>query len=82
MIALVESARSGDRAAHAELVTLFEPVVYGLSLARLAPDVAQDVVHDVFVVMLDKLGSLRDPAALKWRDLVEPATPLPTRAPW
>jgi RNA polymerase sigma-70 factor (ECF subfamily) len=57
----VEAALSGDRAALAELYDRFCPVVRSLALSRLPPDLADDVVHDVFVNVLDKLHTLREP---------------------
>lgn len=59
----VEAAQGGDRGAFARLYDRFQPVVRSLALARLSPDVADDVVHDVFVRALGKLGTLRDPQA-------------------
>jgi RNA polymerase sigma-70 factor, ECF subfamily len=60
---LVERALDGDRGALALLYDEFEPTVRGIALARVAPDVADDLVHDVFVAVLRKLGTLREPAA-------------------
>jgi RNA polymerase sigma-70 factor, ECF subfamily len=57
----VEAAVSGDRAALAELYDRFCPVVRSLALAHLPPDLAEDVVHDVFLSVLDKLHTLREP---------------------
>jgi RNA polymerase sigma-70 factor (ECF subfamily) len=59
----VEAATSGDRAALGELYDRFCPVVRSVALARLPADLAEDVVHDVFVTVLAKIGTLRDPHA-------------------
>ncbi len=61
--ALVRAARAGDRAAFAELYEQFEPVVRGIAVSRVGPDAAQDVVHDVFVTVLQMLPALKSPAS-------------------
>ena len=60
---LVEAAQSGDREALARLYDRFQPVVYGIALAKLPPHAAEDVVHDVFVSVIGKLSTLRDAQA-------------------
>jgi len=42
---------------------MFEPTVRGIALARVSPEQARDVLHDVFVTVLARLGSLRVPLA-------------------
>lgn len=59
----VEAALDGDRTAMARLYRRFQPAVYAIALAKLPPHAAEDVVHDVFVTVMTKLGTLRDPAA-------------------
>lgn len=62
-VPLVEAAQQGDRAAFAQLYDQFEPTVRGIALARVSPEQARDVLHDVFVTVLTRLGSLRVPLA-------------------
>src|SRR5689334_17846095 len=58
---LVERARDGDRSAYGELVERFQPTVYALALARLRnPNEAQELVQEVFIHAMNKLGQLRD----------------------
>lgn len=58
-VAMVERAQAGDRAAFAELYAQFEPTVRGIALSRVSPAEARDVLHDVFVTVLGRIGSLR-----------------------
>ncbi|MEM7228132.1 MAG: sigma-70 family RNA polymerase sigma factor [Planctomycetota bacterium] len=60
---LVIAARSGDRAAFAQLYTVFAPIVHAVLLSRLSPADADDGVQDVFARALDRLEQLRDPDA-------------------
>lgn len=62
--ALVEAARNGDREAFARLYEVFAPLVHGIALVRLTPAEADDVVQEVFLTAIEKIGTLRDPAAL------------------
>lgn len=62
-VALVQAAQRGDRAAFAQLYDQFEPTVRGIALARVSPEQARDVLHDVFVTVLSRLDSLRVPLA-------------------
>ena len=58
---LVMLARAGDRAAFGELVTRFQPAVYGLALAKLRnANEAQELTQEVFIHAWTKLGQLRD----------------------
>src|SRR5438067_13337280 len=60
--ALMERARAGDRSAYGELVERFQPTVYALALSRLRnPTEAQELVQEVFIHAMTKLGQLRDP---------------------
>jgi RNA polymerase sigma-70 factor (ECF subfamily) len=61
--ALVSSARSGDRVAFGHLYARFAPMVHGLLLARVPRADVDDLVHDVFLQAMRRLGSLRDLAA-------------------
>ena len=59
---IVEAARDGDRAAYGELVERFQSTVYALALSRLRnPAEAQELVQEVFIHAMTKLGQLRDP---------------------
>ncbi|MBP6630694.1 MAG: sigma-70 family RNA polymerase sigma factor [Kofleriaceae bacterium] len=59
----VVAARAGDRAAFARLYQRFARAVHGVVLARLRPELVADVVQEVFVVALERLGQLSEPAA-------------------
>ena len=60
---LVERAQRGDRAALAEIYATYRRTIRGILLAR-APRVdVDDLVQDVFLVAMERLSSLRDPAA-------------------
>lgn len=61
-VALVESARAGDRAAFESLYHSFAPLVHGVLLARVPYGEVSDLVQDVFLTAFRKLGALRDPA--------------------
>src|SRR5215210_3929580 len=61
-VALVESARAGDRAAFERLYHSFAPLVHGVLLARVPYGEVSDLVQDVFLSAFRKLGALRDPA--------------------
>lgn len=58
--ALIRAARDGDRGAYARLYDRFAPMVHGLLLTRVARDVADDLVQDVFLKALTDLTTLRD----------------------
>src|SRR5580765_4076516 len=60
---LVRDAQRGDREAFAQLYERFARMVHGVVLARVARTDVDDVVQDVFMTALDRLGDLRDPAA-------------------
>lgn len=60
---LVRAARGGDVTAFEMLYTRYSPVVHSIALGRLpAPD-ADDVTQNVFITALQKLATLREPAA-------------------
>lgn len=60
---LVQAAQAGDRTAFATLYERFSGYVYAILLAQLPHQDAADLVQDVFLHALEKLGSLREPAA-------------------
>jgi RNA polymerase sigma-70 factor, ECF subfamily len=59
---LVLAAREGDRAAFGALYARYARMVHGILLARVPPNEVDDLVHDVFLRALPKLGHLRDVA--------------------
>jgi RNA polymerase sigma-70 factor, ECF subfamily len=63
-LALVEAARSGDREAFSRLYETFAPMIHGIALVRLTPAEADDVVQEVFLTALERIDTLRDPAAI------------------
>src|SRR5512139_2424859 len=60
---LAAAARDGDRRAFGQLYERFAPMVHGLLLARVPRADVDDLVHDVFLQAMKRLGSLRDPEA-------------------
>jgi RNA polymerase sigma-70 factor (ECF subfamily) len=58
--ALVSAARNGDRSAFGTLYERYSRMVHGILLARVPPQVAEDLLQDVFLQALPRLGSLRD----------------------
>jgi RNA polymerase sigma factor (sigma-70 family) len=64
---LVAACLAGEEAAWNELVERFSRYVYAISAQafRLAPDDAEDVFQEVFARVYDRLGTLRDPSALR-----------------
>ncbi|MHC4218979.1 MAG: RNA polymerase sigma factor [Planctomycetota bacterium] len=60
---LVYAARKGNRAAFAQLHARYAPLVHGILLSRVPVQEANDLVQDVFLRALDRIGDLRDPDA-------------------
>ncbi len=60
---LVRAAQTGDRDAFGELYRRFSRPVHGILLARLPRAAADDLVQEVFLQALTRLGELREPAA-------------------
>ncbi len=60
---LVAAAREGDRTAFARLYERYAPMIHGILLARVPYGEVADLVQDVFVSALGRLGGLRDLAA-------------------
>ncbi|MGA2183604.1 MAG: sigma-70 family RNA polymerase sigma factor [Bryobacteraceae bacterium] len=60
---LVVSAQNGDREAFSRLYAGFAPMVHGILLARVPRDEVDDLLQDVFLTAMKRLGSLRDPRA-------------------
>lgn len=62
---VVFAAQAGERTAFDELARRFERLVYATALRRLGNHYeAQELVQEVFVQVLRKIGQLRDPACL------------------
>jgi RNA polymerase sigma-70 factor, ECF subfamily len=57
---LIRKARTGDRAAFGELYRQYASMVHGLLLARVPPDVADDLLQEVFLKAMIQLNQLRD----------------------
>ena len=64
---LVARCRAGDEAAWAELVNRFSRYVYSIAVQgfRLSEHDAEDVFQEVFARTYERLGALRDDAAVK-----------------
>lgn len=61
---LVRSAQAGDREAFGELFRRYRDTVFALALRRVRrPDDAEELVQDVFIQAMDKIGQLRVPEA-------------------
>jgi RNA polymerase sigma-70 factor, ECF subfamily len=56
---LIRKARTGDRAAFGELYRRYAAMVHGLLLARVPPDVADDLLQEVFLKAMLQLNQLR-----------------------
>lgn len=63
-IALVAAAQRGDRAAFERLYATYARLVHGVLLARVPRLDVEDLLQDVFVQAMERLPSLRDPAAI------------------
>ena len=61
--ALIRAAQSGDRAAFGRFYERYVRAVHGVLLAYVSYADAEDLVQDVFVAALQRIGSLRDPQA-------------------
>jgi RNA polymerase sigma-70 factor (ECF subfamily) len=60
---LVAAARDGDRAAFGRLYDRFAPIVHGVLLSRVPRSDVDDLVQDVFLQAMRRLGSLRSAEA-------------------
>ena len=61
--ALVAAACRGERAAFGALYSRHARFVQAVLLARVPPDCVDDLLHDVFLLAMDRISSLRDGAA-------------------
>ena len=60
---LVVAACAGDRAAMTQLHNRYAPMVHAILLAKLPRPHVEDLVQDVFVHAIGRLGTLREPSA-------------------
>jgi len=60
---LVAAARAGNRDAFEELYRRFSPMVHGILLGKVSKQDAEDLVQDVFLIVLRQLPTLREAAA-------------------
>jgi RNA polymerase sigma-70 factor (ECF subfamily) len=58
--ATVKAAQSGDRNAFGQLYARYARMVHGILLSRVPFPLVEDMVQDVFVQALPRLGTLRD----------------------
>jgi RNA polymerase sigma-70 factor (ECF subfamily) len=63
IVRLVERARGGDRSAFGSLYARFTRAVHGVVMARAPRGDVDDIVQDVFLVAMQRLSSLHEPAA-------------------
>jgi RNA polymerase sigma-70 factor (ECF subfamily) len=63
LVAIVRAAQRGDRAAFGTLYARYGAFVHGVLLAHAEPGDVADLVQDVFLTALERLPSLRQPAA-------------------
>jgi RNA polymerase sigma-70 factor (ECF subfamily) len=56
----IRAARSGDRAAFSVVYRHFAPMVHAVLLSKLPAHDADDLVHDVFISALRRIGDLQD----------------------
>src|ERR1700689_1097716 len=59
---LVQAARGGNRVAYGQLYERYARMIHGILLARVPPGEVDDLVQDVFLQAMPRLGSLRDDA--------------------
>jgi RNA polymerase sigma-70 factor (ECF subfamily) len=60
---LVEQARHGSRAAFGQLYQQYVRMVHGILLTRIPYSEVEDLVQDVFLLAMRRLGSLKDDKA-------------------
>jgi RNA polymerase sigma-70 factor (ECF subfamily) len=62
---LIRAAARGDRPAFGELYERYARLVHGILLARVPPAEAEDLVQDVFMQAMRRMGELRTVAAFR-----------------
>ena len=60
---LVHAAQGGDRAAFGLLYRQYGRLIHGILLARVSYSDAEDLMQDVFLKAMERLPTLREPAA-------------------
>lgn len=60
---LILAAQGGDRPAFGRLYAEYARAVHGIVLSRVPRADVDDLVQDVFVIAMQRLGTLRDPAS-------------------
>jgi RNA polymerase sigma-70 factor (ECF subfamily) len=60
---LVRAAQNGDRVAFGSLYEQYERLIHGILLGQVSYHEAEDLMQDVFVKALERLPTLREPAA-------------------
>jgi RNA polymerase sigma-70 factor (ECF subfamily) len=60
---LVRAAQNGDRVAFGSLYEHYGRLIHGILLAHVSYQEAEDLMQDVFVKALERLPTLREPAA-------------------
>jgi RNA polymerase sigma-70 factor (ECF subfamily) len=63
VVRLIRAAQAQDRAAFAELYALYARTVHGILLSRVPRADVDDLLQDVFLQAMQRLGELREPAA-------------------
>jgi RNA polymerase sigma-70 factor (ECF subfamily) len=58
--ALVKAAQRGDRGAYGQLYSRYARMVHGILMSRVPNSSVEDLVQDVFLQALPRLGTLRD----------------------
>jgi RNA polymerase sigma-70 factor, ECF subfamily len=59
-VAMVQAAQNGDRTAFGMLYARYSRMVHGILLSKVPHAAVEDLVQDVFLQALPRLGSLRD----------------------
>lgn len=68
---LVEQARKGSRAAFGQLYQQYVRMVHGILVARIPYSEVEDLVQDVFLLAMRRLGSLKDEKAFPgWLSMI------------
>jgi RNA polymerase sigma-70 factor (ECF subfamily) len=62
-VSLVQAAQRGDRSAFAQLYGQYARAVHGILLTLVPFGEVEDLVQDVFLTAMERLPSLREPAA-------------------
>lgn len=63
LVRVVEAAQRGDRSAFGQIYGMYRRTVRGILLSRVPHADVDDLVQEVFMSAMERLSSLRDPAA-------------------